>query len=162
MKLSSQLLLTFLLNACWQILLITTFASIGSWLLRNSFARYRHFVWATALCLAFSVPAFTSSQAFLENDTLTNSSGLFEPQTRSPFTVEPVVNLPPAYSSAFASSFKLNQSLGLTLLGIYFAFLLYSSFKLIKAWQATRAIRRRAIEIEPNDNVAEVIRRCEL
>src|SRR6185295_936464 len=162
MRLSSQLLLTFLLNACWQILLITSFASLGSWLLRSSFARYRHWVWATALCLAFCVPAFTSSQAFFENDTQTNSPILFEPQTRSPFPVEPVVNLPPTTSSALASTFKLNQPLGLTLLGIYFAFLLYSVFKLIKAWQATRSIRRRATEIEANDSVAEVIRRCEL
>ena len=162
MKLSSQLLLTFLLNACWQILLITTFASIGSWLLRNSFARYRHLVWSTALCLAFCVPAFTSTQAFFENDAQINSPILLEPQTKSPFAVEPVVSLPPTYSSAFASTFKLNQLLGLTLLGVYFAFFLYSSFKLIKAWQATRSIRRRATEIEPNDNVAEIIRRCEL
>ncbi len=162
MRLSSQLLLTFLLNACWQILLITTFASFGSWLLRNAFARYRHWVWATALCLAFVVPAFTSSQAFFDNDTLTNSPITFETQSMSPFPGERVLSLPPTSSSALASTFKLNQSLGLTLLGIYFAFVLYSSFKLIKAWQATRSIRRRATEIEPNDNVAEVIRRCEL
>src|SRR5215213_4926293 len=161
MRLSSQLLLTFLLNACWQILLITTFASIGSWLLRNSFARYRHWVWATALCLAFFVPAFTSSQAFFDNDTLTNSPITFETQIMSPFPGEPVLSLPPTTSYAFASTFKLNQSFGLTLLGIYFAFVLYSSFKLIKAWRTTRAIRRHATEIEPNDSVAEVIRRCE-
>jgi len=162
MKLSSQLLLTFLLNACWQILVITSFASIGSWLLRNSFARYRHLVWATALCLAFFVPAFTSSQAFFENDTLTNSPLTFETQNMSPFPGETVLSLPPTTSSAFASTFKLNQSLGLSLLGIYFAFILYSSVKLIKAWRTTRSIRRRATEIEPNDDVAEVIRRCEL
>ena len=162
MKLSSQLLLTFLLNACWQILLVTSFASLGSWLLRNSFARYRHLVWATVLCLGFSVPAFTSSQAFFDNDTLTNSPITFEGQSLSPFVGEPVVILPPTNSATFVSTFKVNQSLGLTLLGVYFAFILYGSFKLIRAWQATRSIRRRATEIEPNDNVAEVIRRCEL
>lgn len=162
MRLSSQLLLTFLLNACWQILLITTFASLGSWLLRNFFARYRHWVWATALCLAFLVPAFTSSQAFFDNDTLTNSPITFEAQHIWPFPEEPVLTLPPTDSSALTSTFKLNQSLGLTLLGIYFAFLLYGIFKLIKAWQVTRTIRSRAAEIEPNDNVTEVIRRCEL
>src|ERR1051325_4218954 len=99
MKLSSEFLLTFLLNACWQILLITSFASVGSWLLRNSFARYRHFVWATALCLAFFVPAFTSSQAFFDNDTLTNSPITFEQQSMSPFPGEAVVSLPPETSS---------------------------------------------------------------
>lgn len=162
MKLSSQLLLTFLLNACWQILLITTFASFGSWLLRNSFARYRHYVWAIALCLAFLVPTFTSSQAFFDRDKVINSPITFETQTMSPFPGDPVLSLPRTESSTLDSTFKLSQSLGLTLLGIYFAFLLYSSFKLIKAWQATRSIRRRATEIEPNEKVAEVIRRCEL
>ena len=48
------------------------------------------------------------------------------------------------------------------LLGIYFAFLLYRIFKLIQAWQTTRTIRRLAVELEPDDRVAEVIRRCEL
>src|ERR1043165_6706786 len=99
MRLSSQLLLTFLLNACWQILLITSFASLGSWLLRNSFARYRHLVWATALCLAFCVPAFIASQAFFDYDTLTNSPSTLGTPDMSPFPGEPVVSLPPTTSS---------------------------------------------------------------
>ena len=35
MRISSQLLLTFLLNSLWQIALITAVAAVGSWLLRN-------------------------------------------------------------------------------------------------------------------------------
>src|SRR5262245_47668485 len=130
MRLSSQLLLTFLLNACWHILLIASFASFGSWLLRNSVARYRHWVWATALCLAFLVPAFASSQAFFDNDSQINSPITFETQSLSPPTGETVLNLPRTNASTPASTFKLNRSLGLTLVGIYFAFLLYSIFKL--------------------------------
>jgi len=159
-RLSSQLLLTFLLNALWQIALIALVASLGSWLLRNSGARYRHWVWATALCLAFVVPAFTSSRTLFDNVTQTNNPVTFERQSIAPFARETVPALP--NTSAPASTFKLNQSLGLTLLGIYFAFFLYSTLKLIQAWQTTRRIRRRATEIEPNDDVAEVIGRCEL
>src|SRR5262245_9161438 len=62
MKISSQVLLTFLLNACWQIALVTALASISSWLLRNSAARYRHWVWVAALFLSVGVPLTTSSQ----------------------------------------------------------------------------------------------------
>ncbi len=62
MRISSQLLLTFLLNALWQIALIAALAALGSWLLRNSVARYRHWLWVSALCLAFLVPAITSSR----------------------------------------------------------------------------------------------------
>ena len=42
MRISSQLLLNFLLNAAWQIALIAALASFGAWLLRSSAARYRH------------------------------------------------------------------------------------------------------------------------
>jgi bla regulator protein blaR1 len=160
MRLSSQLLLTFLFNAFWQIALIAAFASLGSWLLRNSFARHRHWVWATALCLAFLVPAFTTSRTLFDNVTQPNTAVTYERQSTLLFATEAVPPLPE--TDALASTFKMNQSLGLTILGIYFAFLLYSSLKLIQAWQTTRTIRRRATEIEPNDSVAEVIRRCEL
>ncbi|HSE18519.1 MAG TPA: M56 family metallopeptidase [Pyrinomonadaceae bacterium] len=160
MRLSSQLLLTFLLNGLWQIALIALVAALGSWLLRNSVARYRHWVWAMALCLAFFVPAFTSSRTLFDNVTPTNNAVTFERESRLPFATEAVPRLPEISSPA--STFELNQSLGLTLLGIYFAFVLYSTFKLFQAWQTTRSIRRRATEIEPNNDVAEVIRRCEL
>src|ERR1051326_4591948 len=66
MRISSQLLLTFLLNAFWQVALIAGLAALGSWLLRNSVARYRHWLWTSALCLAFFVPAFTASQTLLD------------------------------------------------------------------------------------------------
>jgi beta-lactamase regulating signal transducer with metallopeptidase domain/uncharacterized membrane protein YkoI len=160
MRLSSQLLLTFLLNALWQITLIAAIASFGSWLLRNSGARYRHWVWVAALCLAFLVPAFTASRALLENVTQTTPAVTFE-ESELPFTSGAPPRSPDTNSPALASTFKLNQTLGLALLGIYLAFLLYSIFKLMRAWQTTRSIRHRATEIEPNDNVAEVIRRCE-
>ncbi len=162
MRLSSQLLLTFLLNAFWQVALITVIAALGSWLLRNSLARYRHWVWATALCLAFLVPAFSSLRTVFDQVAPANTPVTFERESISPFASEAVPRLPESNSSALASTFKINQTLGLTLLGVYFAFLLYSVFKLIQAWQTTRTIRRRATEIEPNDRVAEVIHRCEL
>src|SRR6185369_3841943 len=162
MRLSSQLLLTFLFNAFWQIALITSVASLGSQLLRSSSARHRHWVWATALCLAFLVPAFTTSRTLFDNITQPNTPVTFERQSAALFTNEAVPPLPETESSPLASTFKINQSIGLTILGIYFAFLLYSTFKLIQAWRTTRTIRRRATEIEPNDSVAQVIHRCEL
>jgi beta-lactamase regulating signal transducer with metallopeptidase domain len=162
MRLSSQLLLTFLLNACWQIVLLAALASLGSWLLRNSFARYRHWVWAMALCLAFLVPAFTSLRTLFDDATPTNTTVSFEVGTTTPFAPEAVPRLPVTNSSAVDATFKINQPLGLTILGIYFAFLIYSIFKLLQAWQTTRTIRRGAIEIEPNNSVAAVIHRCEL
>src|SRR6185369_17414040 len=94
MRLSSQLLLTFLFNAFWQIALIAGTASLGSWLLRNSFARYRHWVQAAALCLAFFVPAFTTSRTLFDNVTQTNNPVTFERQSIAPFARETVPALP--------------------------------------------------------------------
>src|SRR6185436_11707415 len=130
MRLSSQLLLTFLLNAFWQIALLAAVASLGSWLLRNSVARYRHWVWATALCLAFLVPAFTSFRTLFDGETPANTAITYERGSEALFTGEAVPRLPEINSSALPSTFKINQSLGLTILGFYFAFLVYGSFKL--------------------------------
>lgn len=156
---SSQLLLTFLLNAVWQVALIAGLAASGSWLLRNSIARYRHWLWSSALCLAFFVPAVTASQMLL--DTVTPTKPLVTEEVipplvafAEPFTVAPATTLP--------STFRLNQTFGLALLAVYFGCLLYRSFKLVQAWRTTRAIRRHAVELEPDARIAQIIRRCEL
>ena len=66
MRTISQLLLTFLLNACWQIPLIAALASFCGWLLRRSAPRYRHVLWVAALFLSFLLPAITSSRILLD------------------------------------------------------------------------------------------------
>lgn len=160
MRISSQLLLTFLLNACWQVALIAALASFGSWLLRNSVTRYRHWLWVSALCLAFLIPAFTSSRTLLESFAEPTSFTMFATPTIAPL-VEAPAPVPELSETAPPATFRLNQTLGFTLLAIYFGFLLYRSFKLIQAWQTTRQIRRCAVELEPDHSVGEVVRRCE-
>ena len=156
---SSPLVLTFLLNAVWQVALIAGLAAIGSWLLRNSVARYRHWLWASALCLAFFVPAFTASQTLFDTVAQSNKPLTFETipplvGETEPFTASTITALP--------GTFQLSQTLGFALLAVYFGFLLYRIFKLIKAWQTTRSIRHNAVELEPDDRILQIIRRCEL
>jgi beta-lactamase regulating signal transducer with metallopeptidase domain len=161
MTISSQLLLTFLLNAIWQVALVAALAALGSWLLRNSVARYRHWIWVSALCLAFFVPAVTASRTFFE--TKGQPELTFARVPVAPFETETApLGLPEASSSILPTTFHLNQTLGLALLGIYFAFVLYRVFKLVQAWQTTRTIRRGAVELEPDRVIADVIRHCEL
>jgi len=163
MRISSQLLLTFLLNACWQIALIAALASLGSWLLRNSSVRYHHWLWVTSLCLAFLVPAVTTSRALLDvtpQSTLqTNLTAAVEQRlaeadmTRSATT---------AAQSALRDTIQLSQTVGFALIALYCGFLLYRSLRLIQAWHTTRRIQRLAVEVEANERVATVIQRCEL
>src|SRR5437868_11437213 len=58
----SQLLLTFLLNACWQVALITAVGALSAWLLRDWPARYRHWLWVVTLIGCFCLPALSSLQ----------------------------------------------------------------------------------------------------
>ena len=67
----------------------------------------------------------------------------------------------PATGFELPSTFQLNQSLGFLLLALYCGFILYRIFKLVQAWRTTTRIRRLAIELEPNEQVEEVIRTCE-
>lgn len=55
----SEMLLTFVLNAGWQIVVIFIIASIGSHLLRNAAASFRHGLWLAALGLSLFAPLWT-------------------------------------------------------------------------------------------------------
>jgi beta-lactamase regulating signal transducer with metallopeptidase domain len=158
MRTSSQLLLNFLLNAAWQIVLIAALASVGAWLLRSSSARYRHWLWVSALCLAFLVPAATSIRAYIE----TATPALTGPVVMSePFPVRP---LDAGFASREASpfTFALNTDLVFLLLGVYGLFVLYRSFRLVQAWLTTRAIKRAAHELDGDEHIAAIINKCEI
>src|SRR5687768_7980547 len=158
MRISSQLLLNFVLNAAWQIALIAALASLGAWLLRSSSARYRHWLWVGAFCLAFLIPAATSMRGYFE----TAAPTTIEPVSiGEPFASRPLEESTSTTSALLPSVIQLNTDLVLLLLGVYGIFVLYRSFKLVQAWQATRTIRRNALELDADENVAAIINKCE-
>ena len=163
MRISSQLILTFLLNAVWQVALIALLAAVGSRLLRDSRAIYRHRLWVGALCLAFLVPALTSLRTFVDSPSDAVINPIVTSEAPRPFARQFTFS-PPAtdLTAAPASAFQLNQTLALALIILYCGFLLYRAFKLVQAWHTTRNIRRFAVELEPHVTVDEVIRRCEI
>src|SRR6266852_1181556 len=61
MRLISQLLLTFLLNACWQIAFITAAVALCAWLLRGAAIRYQHLLWVSTLVLSLCLPLATGA-----------------------------------------------------------------------------------------------------
>ena len=158
MRTSSQLLLNFLLNGAWQIALIAALASAGAWLLRSAAARYRHWLWVSALCLSFVVPAATSVRAYYETTVPVTTEAIlvgepFYPQSLDQSTNETRELLP--------SVIQLNADLALILIGLYGVFVLYRSLRLVQAWQTTRNIKRNAIELEPDRHIAAIINKCE-
>ena len=160
MRISSQLLLTFLLNSLWQIALIAGLAAAGSWLLRELAARYRHWVWTSALCLALVVPLVTALRT-LDDPVPVPDLHSYSVLRTEPFLQNQIAQSPSSTEFSLPSTFELNQTFSFVLLALYFGFLLYRVFKLVQAWQTTRSIRRLAVPLDPDERIAEIIRRCE-
>src|SRR5205085_5777439 len=132
METSSQLLLTFLLNACWQIALIAAVAAFCDWLLRQATARHRHWLWVAALVLSLCLPALTILRL------LDNSSGEYPrlrtiakqavavPILLSQETALDEATTPPAPvpfpQKGTGALIPINRSLASMLVGLYFLF----------------------------------------
>src|SRR6185295_1344019 len=130
MRTSSELLLTFLLNAVWQIALIAALASFGAWLLRQSATRYQHWLWVAALCLSLLVPAATAVRSF-PNGVAIPGEVRYEHELENPVSI-PEIPGPFGRTQAITSNsaFRLNSSLALVLLSVFAAFVLFRGFRL--------------------------------
>ena len=162
MRNSSQLLLTFLLNACWQIALVAALASFSSWLLRNSAARFRHWIWVAALLLSLGIPVTTSWQ-ILTPANLTATA--FQTNTTEQPEIQPLVSVNTAGAelrnlSVSTEAFLLNRTTAIVLLSIYFAIVLFSLFRLLQAWATTKRLKNGAVPLSGDKHVEEILRRC--
>ena len=163
MKISSQVLLNFLLNSFWQIALVAGLASLSSWLLRNSAARYRHWVWVTALLLSLGVPVTTSWQSLTNNEqpnVLTNlnaSEAVIPPLTLNEFKTAEFTR-----ARTTTKAFLLSQPIAATLLTIYSLIVLFSLGRLVQAWIATRRLRSGALELNDNSRLDGIVQHCAL
>jgi bla regulator protein blaR1 len=162
----SQLLLTFLLNACWQIALITIAAIICGKLLSGAPARYRHILWVATLLMAVLLPVLTSCAPLLRDNFIYEQSS---PQqtTRKQEIVRPTHapsdNSLPAVEprrEVIPSTLAVGKNLAIALVIIYLLFVLYRGLKLFRAWLWTRAIARSSYQAEFNDNIAATLKKC--
>jgi len=172
MERSSQLLLTFLLNACWQIALIAAAAAFCDWLLRQAAARHRHWLWVTALVLSLGFPALTTSRllgsAFQGGPPRPRATARQAAITVIPFQQETVLDratslpapfpLPPKRTGTFI---PVNRGLAAALVALYFLFLCYRGFRLFRAWRKTGAMRRSAYAVDPLEQFQATIGRCQ-
>ena len=160
MKTSSQLLLTFLLNAVWQIALIVALASLGVWLLRRSAMRYQHWLWVSALCLGLLVPAVTAVRS-LQTVEFSRIEPGFQRELINPvLTTDALPFQSRSTSVVWDWSFQLNSTLALTLLLVYAALLLFRVFRLAQACLTTRKIRQAAVPWQGHEDVGAIIREC--
>ena len=160
MRTSSQFMLTFLLNACWQVALVAALASVSSWLLRDSSARYRHWIWVSALVLSAGLPAVTYSQ--LSSVSLANvftSSTVKRPAT----TALGLDNVGAAQTEIFFpadEALLVNRGLAVTLLGLYAVFVCYGALRLAHAFYVTRQLRVNSVDVGHNGLVDSLVEKC--
>ncbi len=143
----SQVLLTCLLNACWQIALITSVAAFCAWLLRETAARYRHLLWVAALALCFCLPVLTSYQVSRGASIKVQP----EPQTTVQEAIVSSTQIPLDIQTSpeeTGSLVPVSRNLATGLVAIYLLFLGYRAMGLFKAWRLTRAIARSVSRIE--------------
>ena len=164
MRTISQLLLTFLLNACWQIPLVAALATFCAWLLRRSSAKHRHLLWVAALLISFLVPAITSSRILTDSFVVATASQqtvAIEQGTINPDDLTFLAQTTtPVASGTTLSPIQLSRNLAASLILLYFIFLFYRAYKLTHALKTTRAIKRTAFAIDPSEAVEAIIAKC--
>jgi TonB family protein len=159
MKTINEFLLTFLLNAFWQIALITAAAAFGDWLLRRTVVRYRHALWVVALGLSLVVPLVTSVR-----QGGSSAAAALPPQqiALEPIAITDLTSISEPSSTAVANSnFQINQSVAIGLLALYLMFLGYRGVQLFRAWARTQAARQDAIPIGPADRIQAIVASCQ-
>ena len=177
MRVGAQLLLTFLLNASWQIALVVGCAAACDWLLRGTAARYRHALWVAALGLAFVLPlvgpvrqirtyvagpsqpaAIATAPVFVTRVYSPDLDSLETTATESQLAPPTVQR---AWRSFLTSGIHLSRRVAIILLTLYALFLLYRAGQLARAWRRTTAIVRTAFEYEFSGQVKTIIANCQ-
>lgn len=140
----SRLVGTFLLNAAWQVALVSAAATVGDLLLRRAPARYRHILWEIALLGTVVLAASSLRKAMV------GRVGEVTVITVSTTTAEVV----PAGTNAskrlawlrggIHRRIVLPLALGRVVLLLYVSFMAVVLARLVRAWLLTRRIERSA------------------
>jgi beta-lactamase regulating signal transducer with metallopeptidase domain/uncharacterized membrane protein YkoI len=165
----SQPLLTFLLNACWQIALIAAVAALCSWLLRGTTARIQHLLWVTALTFSFGLPVLTCAPLFggaffsePPRTTVQPAGGAFsQPPQLIPDTQSSLPTALPAALEETAPLILINRNVAAVIVALYLLFLCYRSGKLFMAWRRARSLKRGACLIELPEHVRATVSECQ-
>ncbi|MEP6706129.1 MAG: TonB family protein [Pyrinomonadaceae bacterium] len=188
MRTVAQLLVTFLLNAAWQIALISAVATVCAWLLRPTAPWQGHAVWVVALVLSLGLPVATGSQLLKrlfvsegqstpkadppantapttsvrsEPAEPTESSASTHVFASSPPAVEPAPQSLSIFQRARISPIHLNGTLTAVLVGLYALFVSYRGLKLLRAWGRTRTLVRGAYSVAFPDHIQSIIAECQ-
>lgn len=174
METLSRLVLTFALNAVWQVTLVAAVAAVGARLLRRAPARYLHVVWVTALALAALLPLSSLPACW---DSTAQPAGFAvimdnpQPEPAPSPTRALTAPLAPAPQLSGVSRWgdllrhrsrpiQLPALLAYAALGLYVLSLICHLTRLTLAWRKTLRLRRAARPRDLPDGMASLAAQC--
>lgn len=169
----SESVLSFLLNATWQITLVALVACVCSRLLRNAAASLRHTLWVAALILSFALPLWGSldfagdTPRRIFEERISTSSSLEGSQSTTNSVIIPEVTKAKDSRPALGQLLQKRRqpltaalSLSLMLFICYALFILYRLCALWRSWRQTTFLRQSAYEREMPGRMAAIAVRC--
>jgi len=155
---TSEFVLNFILNSCWQIAVIFAVAAIGAWLLRNGPARYRHALWIVALTACLVVPLLTATRfvpAWVSSFQIVAPSA---PVTNAIVSSEGqnVDHVGPARRKTVTTSTRNVQILSL----IYGLLICGRAITLARFWQRKEKLRKSATRTGIAPDIELIAQRC--
>ncbi|HWS52581.1 MAG TPA: M56 family metallopeptidase [Pyrinomonadaceae bacterium] len=154
--------LTYLLNAVWQVALVAAAAAGCMSLLRHAPARHRHVLWVAALVVSFALPLWSLQQP-------PKGAVKHEPAA-APLLAEVETGAAPAPAEGPWIAYLLESSgqtitldfpLMATVAGLYFLFIVYRLTRLWRTWEASNRIRRAARRRAVPEPIQRVLDRCQ-
>lgn len=151
--------LNFVANALWQVAFVAAIAALGNWLLlRVASARYRYFVWVTALILSVALPLWSALPLERETHWMT-----FFSTPGAVSNLEESLEISPAKAQPQQPDHGLiwrNLPFAKIFVGLYLLFFLYRIHKLWRAWKLALAIRQSAFPVFVTDTLQAVMKHC--
>lgn len=161
METFSELAVTFLANALWQISALLVIALVGAHLmLRNASARHQYLFWVAVFILSAGLPIF-SIFTFLDN-----SRFIFRlPFENNRTTIEKNAETFDVTAEAFAVQPEERTGFDLSIVWqavsiCYFLFLSYRLFRLLRTWRRTARLRHLVKNEKLPPLISTVAERC--
>lgn len=170
---TSEIVLSFLLNATWQIAVIALVASVCSWLIRNVAARYRHSLWVGALLLSVALPVWSlllaSNNKTVQPPTrevTDNRRPIISPMPEFPTnaanTTRPTENgtSPRGLMQRQSRQLSAPRSLFVVLTIGYILFLFYRLKRFVQAWRKAKGLADLSYQRDIPPAFAVALNRC--
>ena len=153
----NEFILNFLVNSAWQITAICVLAAVGTYLLKNYSANYRHVVWITALFLCLSAPVITATQVVPALTLIPGSNSASQPPNTTT-EEEPLVDHTKRRSSRVVINTK-PQNMQLVA-AAYFIFLGFCALRLVRLWRTKEKLRRSVTFTGLTASIEIALKRC--